>query len=60
MKILLAEDSKSMMLSTTAAISQSGHDVVQVHADKALYAAKDAGRNCVVKAEILTNKYIAA
>lgn len=29
-------------------------------ADKALYAAKDAGRNCVVKADIPTGKSIAA
>jgi diguanylate cyclase (GGDEF)-like protein len=29
MKILLAEDSKTMMLTTTAIIRQSGHDVIQ-------------------------------
>jgi diguanylate cyclase (GGDEF)-like protein len=31
MKILLAEDSRTMMLTTTAIIAESGHEVIQAH-----------------------------
>jgi diguanylate cyclase (GGDEF)-like protein len=34
MKILLAEDSKTMMLTTTSVIKQSGHDVIQAYDGK--------------------------
>ncbi len=44
MKILLAEDSKSMMLTTTAMIRQSGHDVIQAYDGKealSIYHSED-------------------
>jgi len=44
MKILLAEDSKTMMLTTTAIIHQSGNEVIQAHDGKealSLYHSED-------------------